>query len=329
MSSARVSRRSALHAQLAEEIASLHRRLGGLPSPLEAEDIWTPLWHLEAHNSTALEGNTLALHEVEELLTTGRASGQKELKDYLEVSGYAAAAKWAYGQALTPGEWGGEELLTLSELREIHRLVMTPVWDVAPHEMAGPEEGLGNWRRHNIRAFPGGMRPPDWTEVAALLADWVADVNRVRADRRPIAEALAARPAGFERIHPFLDGNGRTGRLVLNLVLARLGYPPAIIRSRERTRYLRALRSADGGNPGPLGELIARTVLDNLYRFVVPAVAGPTRLVPIAALGTAELSIRALREAAMRGRLRAVRDERGQWRSSRRWVDQYAANRQH
>ena len=94
----------------------------------------------------------------------------------------------------------------------------------------------------------------------------------------------------YERIHPFLDGNGRAGRLLLNLVLVRLGYAPAIIYTRDRTRYLAALRSGDRGDPGPLGEMLARAVLDNLYRFIVPAVAGPNRLVPLAALATPKMT---------------------------------------
>jgi hypothetical protein len=62
-------------------------------------------------------------------------------------------------------------------------------------------------------------------------------------------------------------------------------------------------------------------------RFIVPAVAGPARLVPLAALADEQLGARALRTAAERGRLRAQRDDRGQWRSSRRWVDEYRASR--
>jgi fido (protein-threonine AMPylation protein) len=102
----------------------------------------------------------------------------------------------------------------------------------------------------------------------------------------------------FERIHPFPDGNSRTGRLLLNLLLLRLGCAPAIIYLRDRRRYLSALRAADRGDPGPLGELLARSVLDNLYRFVVPAVAGPKRLEPLAALADKDLTEGALRVAA-------------------------------
>ncbi len=133
--------------------------------------------------------------------------------------------------------------------------------------------------------------------------------------------------ATFERIHPFLDGNGRAGRLLMNLVLVRLGYPPAIIYKRERPRYLEALRKADQGDCGPLGELLARAVLDNLMRFILPAVAGPAKLVPLEALATKTLSVIALRNAAERGRLRARRTSAGTWQSSKQWVDAYKASR--
>jgi hypothetical protein len=104
---------------------------------------------------------------------------------------------------------------------------------------------------------------------------------------------------------------------VLNLLLVRLGDPPAIIYKRERAQYLRALRRADQGDCGALGELLARAVLDNLYRFVVPAIAGPARLVPLPALATRRVSADALRVAAARGRLEATKGAQGTWRSSR------------
>jgi hypothetical protein len=205
---------------------------------------------------------------------------------------------------------------------------MSKAWEVAPHLDAGPNEGPGSFRQHDIHPFPGGMRPPDWPQVQALTTDWVARASALRdAADGPFPEALAALHAEFERIHPFLDGNGRAGRLMMNLLLIRLGYPPAIIRKAERTRYLNALRRADDDDPGPLGEFIARAIIDTLVRFIIPAVAGPARLVPLAALADRQISARALRAAAERGRLRAQRDERGRWRSTRNWVDEYRASR--
>ena len=207
--------REAVHARLAFMVQELKTRLGGLPSPDEAEGIWTDIWYHEAHSSTALEGNTLVLREVEALLREGKAVGSKELKDYLEVSGYAAAAQWVYSQALGSGPWTSGKLLTLTEVRHVHRLAMTPVWEVAPHPDASKDESPGNWRRHDIQAFKHGMKPPSHTEVHALIRDWVDSVDSLPRKSSRVAEALAARHAAFEHVHPFIDGNGRVGRLLM------------------------------------------------------------------------------------------------------------------
>ena len=321
--------REEIYRRLDSQIAELRDRMGGLPNRVEAADVWRGIWFEEAHHSTAIEGNTLVLRQVEALLAEGRAVGNKELREYMEVRGYATAAEWVYGQAIEPDQWDRDQIITLTELRTIHETAMGPVWDVAPHPAASPDESPGAFRRHNIEPFPGGMKPPDWPEVPAQLGDWVAETNVLKERTASFAEDLARLHCRFERIHPFLDGNGRTGRLVLNLLLVRLGYPPAIIYRSQRSAYLAALRRADSGEPGALGELLARAILDNLYKFVVPAVAGPGRLVPLAALVSTEVSESALRSAASRGRLQATKGADGQWRSTRNWVDEYAASRWH
>ncbi len=310
------------------QVDELRERLGGLPSPLEAEGIWRGIWLVEAHHSTAIEGNTLVLKQVEALLAEGRAVGNKELSEYLEVRGYATAADWVYGHGISAGEWTTGELISLAELRHVHALAMTPVWDVSPHPQATEREGPGSLREHDIEPFPGGMQPPPWTDVPALVGDWITDAQALPGtDDSVVPQVLASLHARLEQIHPFLDGNGRTGRLVLNLLLVRLGYPPAIVYKRDRSRYLAALRRADQGDAGPLGEFLTRAILDNLYKFIVPAIAGPARLVPLPALATDEISADALRVAAIRGRLKAARAADGTWRSSRGWVDEYIAGR--
>jgi hypothetical protein len=318
--------REAVYRRLEEAIVELRDRLGGLPSPAEAEDIWTSIWYQEAHHSTALEGNTLVLQQVEVLLAEGRAVGNKELREYMEVRGYADAARWVYGQALEPGDWKSEAPLSLTEVRHIHELALGPAWGVAPHPNATTTERPGSFREHDIEPFPGGMTPPAWVHVPAIMTDWIRSLSSI-ASATNMIEGVAAAHGEFERVHPFLDGNGRAGRLVMNLLLVRFGYPPAIVYTRDRTRYLKALRRADSADPGPLGEMIARAVLDNLYRFVVPAVAGPRRLVPLASLANKDQSVFTLRAAIERGRLKAQKGPDGQWRSSRAWIDEYVASR--
>ena len=303
-------------------------RVGGLPLPAEARSIWQDIWYEETHHSTAIEGNTLVLKEVQLLLFEGRAVGSKELKAYLEVQGYANAAEWVYAQAVRSPSRSGAADVTVSELREIHKLVVEPAWLQFPPDQLDQNEGPGSFRRHNVEPFPGGMRPPDWPDIPPLVTDWINRVNReglAARDRHPM-EALADLHAEFERIHPFRDGNGRVGRLGLNLLLVRYGYPPAVIYKRDRPKYLQALRRADAGDPGSLGELLARAVKHSVDRFILPALAGPHKLVPLAALTGKDFSQNALVLAAQRGRLEATHMN-GQWYSTQKAVGDYRASR--
>lgn len=320
----RPSRRS-IYAAVDQEKAMLEG-IGGLPHPTVAADIWDGIWYEETHNSTAIEGNTLLLKQVRQLLDEGRAVGEKELREYLEVQGYAEAAKWVYSQAHDADIESSQPYVRMAELREIHRRVVSMAWEVAPPIDFLPGEGPGNFRLHDILPFDNGMTPPPFTDIHPRITDWLAFANQEPGNGQNLMERLAKVHSDFERIHPFRDGNGRTGRLLLNLVLVRRGYAPAIIYKRDRKTYLAALGRADRGDYGALGELLARAVKDSIDRFVVPALAGPLQLVPIAALAARGVSALALRRAAEKGRLRAQRRATG-WFSTKQWVDQYVASR--
>lgn len=324
--------RETIYAWFAAAIAELDN-YGGLPKPYEAKNLWNELWHLEAHNSTAIEGNTLVLREVEELLEQGRAVGSKVLKDYMEVQGYAEASQWVYERAVTKDEWTHDGLIIVTEIRQIHERVMSKAWAVEKHPDATPRERPGSWREHDIQEFSGGMKPPPFPLVGAEIASWAEEANaigtRIRDESLAVSEvpeALARLHCTFERIHPFIDGNGRTGRLVLNLLLIRLGWPPAIILKSNRKRYLSALDRADHDDYGALGEIIARSVLDNLY-YLIPSVAGPAKFVLLETLADEDLSSMALRQAATRGRLEAIKGPDGRYRSSREAVEKYKNSR--
>jgi Fic family protein len=274
-----------------------------------------------------MEGNTMALSQVKVLLEEGRAVGNKELREYLEIQAYAEAAHWVYDQAVGTDDWTGHDLINLTELRKIHTLVVDPVWRHVPPPGQRADEGPGSFRRHDVKPLMSGFTPPPWPDVPALISDWLKTANlRPLANIHPTVH-LADVHAEFERIHPFLDGNGRTGRLVLNLMLVRMGYPPAVIYKAQRMKYLRALRRADRENdPFTLAELLARAVKYSIDRFVLPGLAGPHRMVTLSALVGSGLSLVALRRAAMRGRLKAMR-RRDQWVSTKQWVEEYRKSR--
>lgn len=322
----RTKRRVELYRAVDDALGDL-RRVGGLPNPSEADSIWRGIWHEETHNSTAIEGNTLALRQVQMLLDRGLAVGDKELREYLEVQAYGEAAHWVYEQAAGEGDWQGDLVPTLTELRHVHRLVVEKVWTQSPPSDLHPAEGPGSFRHHEIAMFAGGMQPPPFVTIPGLIDDWLHVAQAGHRNDEHLMEHLAATHIRFESIHPFRDGNGRTGRLMMNLMLVRRGYPPAIIYNRDRPKYIAALSQADRrGNIGPLAALIARSVKDGIDRFLLPELAGPQRMVPLSGLVRPDLTGPALRLAAERGRLRAQR--RGtRWYSTKKWVDEYVASR--
>ena len=109
-------------------------------------------------------------------------------------------------------------------------------------------------------------------------------------------------------------------------MLVRSGYPPAVIHKRDRGTYLHGLNRADGGDPGLLAELLARAITSSVEHFILPGLAGPLKLVPLASLSRKDLSHNALVLAAQRGRLVATQ-RGGRWYSSKHAVEDYRRNR--
>jgi len=313
---ARISREQLLH-RLETEIADVRQRLGGLPRAEEAAEIWQHIWLEETHNSTAIEGNTLVMREVRILLEEGKAVGSKALEEYLEVQAYGTAAKWVYDQAISAGQ--SQSLARLREIRHIHSLTVKPVWDIFTRPGGGRP---GDWRSVDIAQFQSGMKPPEHCQVTALMSDFASKLSTGPPHNVSPLGWIAKRHCEFQRIHPFEDGNGRAGRLLTNLVLVRLGYPPVIVYKRDRRRYLEALAKDDRGDHWPLTELFTRAAKANLDRFVYPSIAGTARLVPLSALANKAITIEALRQAASRGRLKYIK-QRGDLFSSKAWVHSY------
>ena len=297
---------------LDEEVTLLRDRLGGLPRAVEADEILHTIWLDDVHNSTAIEGNTMTRAQVEELVEHGRAS--RSLVESLDVKGYADAADWVYRHA------PDYDHVPVGVVSEVHKLALRLVWDLEP---PATRDEPGAWRKAPVAVHSVKVSVP--AAIAADLDAWSKSTRRLD-DRHPVVHA-AIHHAWFEHIHPFTDGNGRVGRLLLNFMLRQRGYPPAVIAKAQRPRYLRALEMADDGNPHPLAEVVARAVSGTLTRFLIPNLAGAAKLVPLSALAAqGPYSLAYLRLLVFSRKLRAVQDGR-LWLSSRKWLADYSAGR--
>lgn len=168
------------------------------------------------YSSNAIEGNTLTLSETAMVLS-GMTIGEKPLKDHLEATGHRDAFCFLEG-FVKSGE-------AVSELfvRQLHSLVL-----------ADKPMDRGVYRRIPVIITGAVRTPPQPYMVAPMMKEWVRDLLSTR--HHPIV-AAAEFHVRFEAIHPFIDGNGRTGRLLANFILMRSGYLPVSIKYENRRAY--------------------------------------------------------------------------------------------
>jgi Fic family protein len=195
-------------------------------------------WDVElTYTSNAIEGNTLTLRETAEVIEHGITVGGKTLKEHLEAVDHYAAVLWMRelaGQTAALGE---------EVVRELHRRVV-----------ARSEPGIaGAYSRHPRRIAGSPVAFPNAAKIPELMA----------AFGRALEAAPATPAAAFDAhfrltaIHPFSDGNGRTARLLMNLMLLRGGYPPVAVRPEDRSAYLDALeRGSLADDLGPFQTLL-------------------------------------------------------------------------
>ena len=168
------------------------------------------------YNSNAIEGNTLTLRETA-LVLKGVTIDKKPLKEHLEAVGHRDA--FLYVQQLV------SEKVTITEkvIKDIHSLVL----------IDRPED-KGIYRSIPVRIMGAHHEPPQPYLVPVQMEQLIA--KQTREKRHPIEKA-ALFHLDIEGIHPFIDGNGRTGRLILNLMLMQFGYPPINVKFADRRRY--------------------------------------------------------------------------------------------
>ena len=310
------------------EIEVLHKKFGGFPSNLEANEIWKDIWLEETHHSTAIEGNTLSSKEVYNLVEQNLVTGHKEMRHYLEVQGYSQAARWIYEEAVESLK-RQDRKITLNHVSHIHKLLMGLVWGAYP-PVTGDKPGQIRTSGLTPTIRGSSLKLPHSGEVPKLLDKLIEKINRGPNNLGLYTvEWVAKIHAEFEAIHPFRDGNGRSGRLLLNYLLIVYGHPPAIILKSQRSKYIRALERAQGKNPDytMLIELIARSVRDNLNKLMLPKISKEEDLVPLSTLAASTTYQPSyLRRLAQEGKLRAIKDG-VLWLSTKKWFQEYLNSR--
>jgi len=217
--------------ELLAAIADKKERLDEL-RPLRRE----ALAHLEhyydielTYTSNAIEGNTLSAVETTLVIEKGITVGGKPLKDHLEVLDHYDAIRYVRELARETAP------LTESDVRNLHKLVMHRS---AP-EISGRYADLPRY----VRTEAGRYNFPSPAELPALMGDLAGWLRT--ADNGPETAFTAHRR--LVDIHPFNDGNGRTARLLMNLLLLRGGYAPVAVRPEDRLDYVRSLQRAQAG----------------------------------------------------------------------------------
>ena len=202
------------------------------------------------YNSNAIEGNTLTLKETAMVLE-GMTIDQKPLKDHLEAVGHRDA--FLYIQDIAKQD------LPLSEfvIKNIHSLVL----------MNQPED-KGVYRRIPVRIMGACIEPVQPYLIEPKMTELLT-VNEERKTIMGVIERIARFHLEFEGIHPFIDGNGRTGRLIMNLDLIRNGYPAINVKFADRRKYYDAFDAyyRDGCAEAMI-ELIAGYVNDRLDEYL-------------------------------------------------------------
>lgn len=255
------------------------------------------------YHSNAIEGNTLTLSETKLVIEEGIATGGKPLKDYLEVKNTATAYE------------------RLEELAHGKGIIHETVQRI--HEMLtrGILEDAGRYRTKNVRITGAVKTPPGYQKLGQLMDDLLKIIDK--ATTHPV-ETSALLHHRFVEIHPFIDGNGRTARLLQNLYLMSHGYPPINLRKEDQMKYYKHLRTADKGNLGPFANFIAKAVDESLIHYL-SIFGGEDELMPLKELSkTSPYSQEYLSLRARQGKLAAVKIDKV-WHASKRALKEYKA----
>jgi len=268
------------------------------------------------YNSNAIEGNSLTLKETFLVISEGMTVKNKPLKDHLEARDHYFTLNYLYELV----ENGKHNTLSEHFIRSIHQLIMQET----------DKEWAGVFRNANVIISGAQYVPPDAIEVSHKMKELVEWVNANKSNLH-IIELSALMHHKLVYIHPFFDGNGRTSRIIMNLLLMQYGFPLVIILKNDRKKYYSVLSQADKENYKPLVLFIAQSVersLDIYHKILTPVPKKKEKYLPLSELAeTCSYSAKYLNLLIGMGKLEAHKEGRN-WLSSENAIKSYVESRQ-
>jgi Fic family protein len=288
------------------------------PLPMTAVKKLKEQFEIEmTYNSNALEGNSLTLKETYLVINEGLTIKGKPLKDHLEAKSHKEALDYLYSLL----ERGKNNTVSEKFIRSLNQIVMQDI----------DREWAGKYRNSGVVIGGADHKPPEALEIPRLmqnLISWVGDNNKKKIHPVELASILHHK---LVYIHPFFDGNGRTSRLAMNIVLMQSGFPLVIVLKNDRKKYYQSLSLADKGDCVPFVNFIARAVertLDIYLKILMPDKKGKERFVFLAELAkSTKFTEKYLNLLARSGKLEAHKEGRN-WLTSKEALKRYLDNRE-
>lgn len=265
------------------------------------------------YNSNSIEGNTLTLRETQMVLQEGITIKGKSLKEHFEAKNHEKAINYLFSIVKDDYQLKSIDILSL------HSLVLNMI----------EEDFAGRIRNGGVRISGANFIPPNANKVSDLLDELIDFIitNPLQLNAIELATVFHHK---FVWIHPFFDGNGRTVRLAMNLILMQNGFPPAIILKNDRKKYYEALNQANNGNYQKLLLLMCQALERSLNIYLSSLPDNDYDFQDIANIVSepnSPYSQEYVSLLARQGKIDAHKEGRN-WFTTKKAIEDYIANRQ-
>ncbi|MBD3331175.1 helix-turn-helix domain-containing protein [Candidatus Peregrinibacteria bacterium] len=215
---------------------------------LSRPDIYDHLVLSLTYNSNSIEGSTLTESDTAAIIFDNQTLKNKDLIEHLEAKNHQTAMDFLFKNIKKNFK------ITEDFILELHQILMNSI-----------REDAGTYRSHGVRILGANVPTANYLKVPKLMKELIAEINQVQKD---LVQHVTQMHSKFEQIHPFSDGNGRIGRLIMAAMLLRKNYAPAIIKQEKKKFYYKYLqRSQQKGDFEQLQDFICDSIIEGFRVF--------------------------------------------------------------